>query len=70
MQQCTAILRAELSVCTQVRGLEAIRQFSQMLMKPYQPAGEKKSDRCLQLEAEVVRLKARIAELEQTAAGQ
>lgn len=57
-------------MCVQVRGLEAIRQFSEMLMKRYQPAGEGKSDRVLQLEAEVARLKARIADLEQAAAGQ
>ena len=53
-----------------MRGLEAIRQFSQMLIEPYQPAGEKKSDRVMQLETEVAQLKARIAELEQAAAGQ
>ena len=66
---CIAFCWADFVMGVQVRGLQAIKQFSQTLMKPYQPAGEKRSERVLQLEAEVAQLKARIADLEQTAAG-
>lgn len=48
----------------QVRGLDSIKQFSQNLMSPYQPAEARKSSRVVELEAEVSSLKARIKDLE------
>ena len=48
----------------QVRGLDAIKQFSENLMHPYQPSGDRRSGRVEELEAEVSRLTLRIKELE------
>ena len=48
----------------QVRGLEAIKQFSENLMHPYQPSGDKKSSRLEELEAENARLQSENARLQ------
>ncbi len=46
----------------QVRGVDAIKDFSQNLMQPYKPA--QKGNRIAELEAEVAQLRARCAQLE------
>ena len=49
--------------------MESIRQFSENLMHPYKPSGDKRSSRLGELEAEVTRLRLRIQELEGQLAG-
>ena len=50
----------------QVRGLEAIKQFSDNLMQPYQPSREQKSSIVEELEAENARLRSENARLQST----
>ena len=59
---------AQLSVWVQVRGLEAIKHFSENLMNPYQPSGNQKASKVEDLEAEVARLRLTVKELEEQVA--
>ena len=49
----------------QVRGLEAIKQFSENLMHPYQPSGDGKNSRVEDLETENTRLRSQVSIVEE-----
>ena len=53
----------DLHACMQVRGVEALRQFSRTLVQPHSPAP--RGNRIAELEAEVAAVKKRCSELEQ-----